>query len=98
MAASASTRRPGVLGVHSIDRFVFTVAERDAAETLSRAFALDVRRSAQPLDLHTFGQPQRWGWLFAAGTTKKLQYLSLGIFADDAPAFRDRIAKLGVGA
>jgi catechol 2,3-dioxygenase-like lactoylglutathione lyase family enzyme len=97
MAAPASTRRPAVLGVHSLDRFVFTVPDLDVAETFYRAFGLDVRRSAQRLDLYTLGHPQHWGSVFAAGSAKKLQYLSLGIYADDAAAFRERIAKLGIG-
>ena len=31
-AAPSTTRRAGALGVHSLDRFVFTVPELDAAE------------------------------------------------------------------
>ena len=96
-AATSTTRRPGVLGVHSLDRFVFTVPELDAAERFYQAFGLDVRRSAQRLDLHTVGHPQRWGSVFAAGASKKLQYLSFGIFAEDVPAFRERIQQLGLG-
>jgi len=95
--ASASTRRPGVVGVHSLDRFVFTVPDLDVAEAFYRAFGLDVRRSGQRLDLHTFGHPHRWASVFAAGKAKKLQYLTLGIYADDAGAFRERIAGLGIG-
>ena len=96
-AATPTTRRAGVLGVHSLDRFVFTVPELDAAERFYRAFGLDVRRSGQRLDLYTAGHPHHWGSVFAAGATKKLQYLSFGIFADDVAAFRERIAKLGIG-
>jgi catechol 2,3-dioxygenase-like lactoylglutathione lyase family enzyme len=96
-AATPTTRRAGVLGVHSLDRFVFTVPELDAAERFYRAFGLDVRRSGQRLDLYTAGHPHHWGSVFAAGATKKLQYLSFGIFADDVAAFRERIQKLGVG-
>jgi catechol 2,3-dioxygenase-like lactoylglutathione lyase family enzyme len=96
MVASVSTRRAGVLGVHSLDRFVFSVPELAAAETFYRAFGLDVRRSGQRLDLHTFGHPHRWGSVFAAGNAKKLQFLSFGIYPDDEAAFRERIAKLGL--
>jgi len=95
--ATAPTRRPGVLGVHSLDRFAFTVPDLDVAETFYRAFGLDVRRSGQRLELRTFGHPQLWGTLHAAGSAKKLQYLSFGIYADDVPAFRERIARLGIG-
>ena len=94
--SSAPTRRPAALGVHSLDRFVFTVPELDTAETFYRAFGLDVRRHGDRLDLHTFGHPQRWASIHAAGRAKKLQYLSFGIFADEVAAFRERIARLGV--
>jgi hypothetical protein len=43
----------GVLGVHSLDRFVFTVPELGEAERFYSTFGLDVRRSGQRLDLHT---------------------------------------------
>jgi len=94
--SSAPTRRPAALGVHSLDRFVFTVPELDTAEAFYRAFGLDVRRHGDRLDLHTFGHPQRWASIHAAGRAKKLQYLSFGIFADEVAAFRERIARLGV--
>jgi len=94
--SSASTRRAGVLGVHSLDRFVFTVPELGAAERFYSAFGLDVRRSGNRLDLHTVGHAQRWGTVVAGGGAKKLQYLSLGIYADDEPAFRERIQRFGL--
>ena len=56
-----------------------------------------MRRIGQRLDLYTAGHAHHWGSVFAAGATKKLQYLSFGIFADDV-AFRERIQKLVVGA
>ena len=95
-SASTSTRRPGALGVHSLDRFVFTVPDLDAAEKFYRAFGLDVRRDGKRLDLYTFGHPHRWASLVAAGSAKKLQYLSFGIYADDVAAFRERIERLGL--
>jgi catechol 2,3-dioxygenase-like lactoylglutathione lyase family enzyme len=91
-----STRRPGVVGVHSLDGFVFTVPVLDEAQRFYEAFGLDVRRSAGRIDLHTFGHPHRWGSVFEAGRAKKLQYLSFGIFADDQPAFRERVQRLGL--
>jgi len=93
----APTRRPGVVGVHSIDRFAFTVPELNDAERFYRAFGLDARRSGQRLDLYTFGHGQCWGSVFELGAAKKLQFLSFGIYADDVPAFRERIQRLGLG-
>ena len=37
-------RRPGVLGVHSVQRFVFSVPELDEAAAFYATFGLDVRR------------------------------------------------------
>lgn len=48
-----TTRRPGVIGVHSIDRFVFSVPSLDEAERFYMAFGLDVRRSGNALELRT---------------------------------------------
>ncbi len=94
---SAATRRPGVVGVHSIDRFVFTVPDLGVAEKFYKAFGLDVRRSGPRLDLRTFDHPHCWGTVVEAGTTKKLQYVSYGVFADDLPAFAERVQRLKLG-
>ena len=55
------SRRSNVLGVHSLNRFVFTVPELAPAEKFYRAFGLDVRREGNRLDLHTHGHPHCWG-------------------------------------
>jgi len=87
-------RRAGALGVHSVNRFVFSVRDLDEAQRFYSAFGLDTRRSGERLDLHTFGSPHRWGSIFASGAAKRLQYLSFGIFAEDLDAFRDRLARV----
>ena len=95
------SRRPGVVAVHSVDRFVFTVPDLQVAEKFYAAFGLDVRRSGADagarLDLYTFGHPHCWASVSQAGERKQLQYFSFGIYAEDEAAFRQRIAERGIG-
>lgn len=88
-------RRPGVLAVHSANRFVLTVPDLAVAERFYRAFGLDVRQVDGRLDLYTFGNPHCWGSLHLGGTTKQLQYLSLGIDEADLPAWQQKVAASG---
>ena len=76
-------RRTGVTAVHSLHRFVFTVPDLDVAQSFYSAFGLDVRRTAERLDLHTFGHPHRWGSIYGAPGRKKLQYLSFAVYPED---------------
>ncbi|MEJ7687055.1 MAG: VOC family protein [Variovorax sp.] len=90
------SRRAGVLGVHSIDRVVYSVPDLDEAERFYRAFGLDVRRSADRLALLIFGHPQVWAQIHQGGSTKRLGYLSYGVDQADLPAWRERIAEHGL--
>ena len=54
-------RRPGELGVHSLDRFNFAVPDIEAARKFNSAFGLDLREEANALHIHTHGHPHRWG-------------------------------------
>jgi len=85
-----ATRRPGVLGVHSLDHFSMTVPDLDKAKTFYESFGLEVRPEGRGLALHTHGHPHRWG-LLSEGPRKKLHYLSFGAFEDDLPRFRDHL-------
>src|SRR5207253_3535247 len=78
------TRRPGELGVHSIDRFNLVVPSLKDAERFYSSFGLDVRAEGNALSLMTYGAAHRWGTL-SEGPQKKLSYLSFGAFADDLP-------------
>lgn len=96
----APARRSGVTAVHSVNRVVFTVPDIAPAEAFFTAFGLEVRRSAQSdqrLDLFTHGHAHCWMTVIANGQPKALQYLSLGIFAQDEEAFRQKINALGIG-
>jgi catechol 2,3-dioxygenase len=86
-------RRPGELGVHSLDRFNFSVPEVEAARKFYSHFGLDVREAAGALHIHTHGHPHRWGTV-TEGPKKKLQFISFGAFEDDLPRFRQRIEAL----
>jgi catechol 2,3-dioxygenase-like lactoylglutathione lyase family enzyme len=88
-------RRAGVTAVHSLHRFVFTVPDLDAAERFYSAFGLDVRRSGERIDLHTFGHPHRWGSVHRAPGRKKLQYLSFALYAEDLDPLRRHLDRIG---
>lgn len=90
-----ATRRPGVLGVHSLDHFSLTVPDLEQARTFYGSFGLDVREEGGGLGLYTSGRPHRWG-ILTEGPRKKLHYLSFGAFEDDIPQFRDRLNRLNV--
>ncbi len=94
-------RRRGALGVHSVDRFVFTVPDLSVAERFYSDFGLDVRRvtsgpAGDHLDLHTHGHPHAWASIFQAGDLKRLAYLRYGADEADLPALRERIASRGL--
>jgi catechol 2,3-dioxygenase-like lactoylglutathione lyase family enzyme len=100
MSASSEqgVRRAGALGVHSVDRFVFSVPDIEEAKKFYELFGLDVRANGNRLDLYTFGNPHCWATVIADGRPKRLQYLTFGIYAEDESAFRNRIQKLGIAA
>ncbi len=90
-------RRAGTVGVHSVDRFVFSVPDLEPAQRFYAAFGLDVRRVGERLDLHTFGHPHCWASVHAGGAPKRLEYLRFGIYAQDVDALRRRIEERGLG-
>lgn len=97
MSAVAPSRRPGVVAVHSIHHFVFSVPDLDVAVRFYVAFGLDVQRTGDRLSLRTFGHPHAWATVVQGGERKKLQYVSYGIHADDEAHFRQRIAGRSIG-
>jgi catechol 2,3-dioxygenase-like lactoylglutathione lyase family enzyme len=97
MNPASSLRRPGAVGVHSVDRFVFTVPDLAEAERFYRAFGLDVKRTGERLDLHTFGHSHCWSSVFEGPGPKQLAYVRYGVDEADLPAFRQRVAQRGIG-
>ena len=89
------TRKPGVLGVHSVDHFSLSVPDLEEARRFYDSFGLDLREEGNAIGIYTEGHPHCWGRL-TEGPRKKLNYLSFGAFADDLPRFAEQLQKLGV--
>ncbi len=87
-------RRPGVLGVHSLDHYSLTVPDLREARAFYESFGLDVREKGNDLHLHAGGD-HAWGVL-SEGPAKRLRSLSFGAFPDDLPRFRSRLERLGI--
>jgi len=95
MSYSQNIRRPGILGVHSLDHFVMNVPDLAVARHYFDLFGLDVKEEDGALGLYCHGNPQRWG-VINQGEPKKLAGLCFGCFADDLPRFKAHLDKLGV--
>jgi catechol 2,3-dioxygenase-like lactoylglutathione lyase family enzyme len=88
-------RRPGELGVHSVDHFHFAVPDLAVAQNFYGEFGLDVGQRASRLTLSTFAQPHVWGTI-GEGPRKKLGYISFGAFEDDIERFSQRLQDMGI--
>ena len=88
-------RRSNALGVHSLDRFVFTVPDIAEAERFYKAFGLDVQREGDRVDLRTAGNPHTWGSVHANGKPKRIQYLRFSAYEEDLDAIARRIREQG---
>lgn len=89
------TRRPGELGVHSLDHFALSVPDLGKARDFYDAFGLDLRPDGNVMGIHTYDHSQRWG-LLVEGSSKHLHHLSFGVFEDDIESFKRHIEKLGI--
>ncbi len=91
----AATRRPGALGVHSLDLVQVAVPDLRQAVDFYRAFGLDAREEGDGISLYTEGHPHRWA-RFTEGPRKQLRCLSFGAWEDDMPRFRQRLRERGI--
>ena len=89
-------RRPGELGVHSLDHFHFVVPDLSTAQDFYSEFGLAVTEKGAGLALGVHGQPHVWGTI-GEGPRKKHQYVSFGAFEDDIDRFARRLQNTGVG-
>src|SRR5271166_3209159 len=89
------TRRPGELGVHSLDHFHFVAPDLSAAQDFYSEFGLAVSRRDNGLALGVHGQQHVWGTI-VEGPRKKHQYISFGAFEDDIDRFAKRLQDMGV--
>ncbi len=92
---TAASRRPEILGVHSLDHFALAVPDLELARGYYSSFGLDTREHGAALHLYTYDHPHRWGVL-TEGPRKGLSHLSFGIFADDTERFQARLEQCGV--
>ncbi len=90
------SKRPNVLGVHSVDHFALDVPDLGEARRFYETFGLDVRDENGGLALYTKDHPHRWGTLRQVDGPKRLRYLSFGIFEEDQRAFEKHLDALGV--
>jgi len=88
-------RRKNALGIHSLNRFAFSVPDLTPAEQFYTAFGLDVRRDGDRLDLRTHGNAHCWGSVHGGAAAKRLQYLSFSAYDDDIDALSRRIRSCG---
>lgn len=87
---SRQPRRPGALGLHSVDHFNMIVPDLKVAQRFYGDFGLDVREEGNGLGLYTAGHGHRWGRV-SEGSAKKPTYLSFGCYPEDTDRFRDRL-------
>jgi catechol 2,3-dioxygenase-like lactoylglutathione lyase family enzyme len=88
-------RRPGELGVHSLDHFHFVVPDLAAAESFYSEFGLTVSPKGGSLGLGTQGASHVWGTV-GEGPRKKHRYMSFGAFEDDIDRFAGRLQEMGI--
>src|SRR5271169_5085667 len=89
------TRRPGELGVHSVDRFHFAVPDLAVAKNFYGEFGLDLEEEGGLIAMKTRGNPHVWVTV-GEGPRKKLGHISFGAFDDDFDRFAERLQALGV--
>jgi len=89
------TKRPGELGIHSMDTFNMIVPDLRVAEDFYRSFGLDLREEGQGLALYTHGSTHRWASL-SEGAAKALNFLSFGVFEEDFEPMKRRIEGAGI--
>jgi catechol 2,3-dioxygenase-like lactoylglutathione lyase family enzyme len=91
----AITKRPGELGIHSMDTFNMVVPDLKVAEGFYKSFGLDVREKGNTLELFTFGSNHHWASI-GEGLKKKMNFLSFGVFEEDFEPMKRRIEQSGI--
>jgi catechol 2,3-dioxygenase-like lactoylglutathione lyase family enzyme len=89
------SRRPGELGIHSLDHFHFAVPDLVTAKNFYSEFGLNVSERDDLLTLNTFEHPHTWGTI-GEGPRKKFGYVSFGAFEDDMERFSERLQAMGI--
>lgn len=85
----------GLLGVHSLDTFSFSVPDLAQADAFHRSFGLTTRLRDGALELLTEGSDHVWGRI-VEGAKKALSYLSFGIYEEDLERFKLHLKANGI--
>ncbi len=91
----APNRRPGELGVHSLDHFSLAVPDLKVAHHFYTNFGLHVPEEGNGLGMYVPGTPHRWGSI-SEGPRKKFGHISFGVFEEDLPLFRKRLQEMRI--
>ena len=89
------TKRPGELGIHSMDMFNMVVPDLKVAQDFYTAFGLDVREEGNALGLYTFGLEHRWATI-SESDRKRLNYLTFGLFEEDFDPLKKHLENMGI--
>lgn len=89
------TRRPGELGIHSLDHFHFAVPDLAVAQNFYGEFGLTTEARANALVLRTGDDPHIWGTV-GEGPRKKHGHMSFGAFEEDIDRFAARLQQLDI--
>jgi len=89
------SRRPGELGIHSLDHFHFVVPDLAAAQNFYGEFGLNVGERDGLLTINTFDHPHLWGTV-GEGARKKYSYISFAAFDDDIEKFGERLQAMRI--
>lgn len=90
-----NARRPNWLGIHSLDHISLFVPDLAQAQHFYNSFGLDVRGTEKNLEIRTYGNDHMWLRL-TAGPSKRLDYISFGVYADDLEPLLARLKKAEV--
>ncbi len=88
-------RRPGELGIHSVDHFHFVVPDLAVAQNFYGEFGLDIGSRNNLLTINTHEHPHQWGTI-GEGPRKKHGYVSFAAFEDDIERFSERLQTMGI--
>lgn len=91
----AAVKRPGELGIHSMDMFHMQVPDLRVAEDFYKAFGLDIREEGNALGVYTHGSSHRWATI-SEGPRKKLGYLSFVVYEEDFEPMKRRVEQQGI--
>lgn len=80
----------GMLGVHSLDTFSFTVPDLFVADEFHKSFGLVTRVRDGAVEILTEGSDHVWGRI-SEGPKKSLSYLSFGIYEEDLDRFKSHL-------